>query len=92
MVCRQGERKLCYIAVLNFGLTKELKSGCFVWCCCKRQACKCKAMVISRDLVVVGNKDPSHSHEGNNSRGLARRALGEMKQRVQDTLATPSVT
>lgn len=90
-VSKRGKKTLLYRG-FEFWFHKELKNGSVVWRCCKGQALKCKAMVISRDLVVAGNKDPSHSHESNNSRGLARRAVGEMKQRLQDTLATPSAT
>ena len=37
------------------------------------------------------NQEPAHSHEGNNSTCLARRAVGEMKLRLADTLATTTL-
>ena len=36
----------------------------------------------------MGTQEPAHSHEGNNGTCLARRAVGEMKLRLPDTLAT----
>src|SRR5271169_3334724 len=53
---------------------------------------KCNATVVADGLHVVSNHEPAHSHEGNNSTCRARRAAGEMKLRLVDTLATPAVT
>ena len=88
---KRGRKTLLYRG-FEFWLVRCLKNGCSVWRCNKNVSCKCRARVIAKDLVVVGNKDPQHTHEGNNSHGLAKRAVGEMKRRLEDTLATPAAT
>ena len=71
---------------------RVLKNGNVVWRCSKSQRYKCQATVGADGLRVVSNHKPAHSHEGNNSTCLARRAVGEMKLRLVDTLATPAPT
>jgi len=87
---KRGNKTLIYRG-FEFWYHKELKNGHVVWRCCKYRSCKCKAMVVARELAVMGNKEPLHTHEGNNNRNLARRAVGQMKQRLADTLATPAI-
>lgn len=88
---KRGKKTLLYRGH-EFWFRKELKCGSSVWRCTKFQSSKCKATIVAKDLLVVGSKEPMHTHEGNNSRSLARRAVGEMKQRLVDTLATPAAT
>ena len=88
---KRGHKTLLYRG-FELWFHTELKSGSVVWRCVKKRSCTCKAVVITKELIVVGGKDTSHTHEGNNCSGLARRVIGEMKGRLADTLATPGVT
>ena len=87
---KRGNKSLIYNG-FEFWHHKSLKNGSVVWRCCKHQSFKCKAKVVAKELLIVGSKNPEHSHGGNNSTALARRAVGEMKLRLVDTLANPSV-
>lgn len=87
----RGNKTLIYKGY-EYWKKKVLAQGHVVWRCCKHQTLKCKAVVITNDLVVVKNINPEHSHEGNNSTGLARRAVGEMKRKAVENLATPAST
>lgn len=88
---KRGNRTLIFRG-FEFCHHRVLKNGNVVWRCNKRERCKCKATVVADGLRVVSNLEPHHSHEGNNSSCLARRAVGEMKLRLVDTLATPAGT
>jgi len=90
-VSKRGNETLLFKGY-EFWRHRVLKSGSVVWRCSKHQSCKCKATIIEKDLIVVGGMHESHTHGGNNSRSLARRAVGEMKRRLVDTLAAPSTT
>ncbi|KAL3841908.1 hypothetical protein ACJMK2_019997 [Sinanodonta woodiana] len=72
---KRGNRTLLYRGH-DFCLHSELKNGSRVWRCTKNRTCKCKATVVARNLVIVGNKIPQHSHKGSISFGLVRRAVG----------------
>ena len=87
-VSKRGKKTLLYRG-FEFWFHKELKNGSVVWRCCKGQALKCKAMVISRDLVVAGNKDPSHSQTSEKRTTLSMAPLlknaSNCKQREVDS-------
>src|SRR5207248_2284607 len=76
----------------EFWKKKVLAHGHVVWRCSKHQVFKCKAVLVTNDIVVVKNINPEHTHEGNSSTAQARRAIGEMKKRAVDNLATPAAT
>jgi hypothetical protein len=60
------------------------------WCCTKREMFKCPARLVSVGKRVVGNISPEHTHEGNVATALARQAVGFMKSKMTETVATPS--
>ena len=69
-----------------------LISGHVVWRCSKFTSARCKATVVTNNERIVKNENPEHTHEANTSVVLAKRAVGEMKQRLVDNLAAPSAT
>lgn len=71
---------------------RECKDGNVIWRCSKRRSAKCNALIFTKGEVVVKHQEPNHCHEGNLSQSLARRAVGEMKSRLMDNLATPSTS
>lgn len=71
---------------------REGKDGYVVWRCCRRRTAKCNATIITKEDIVIKNQEMVHSHEGNLATSLARRAVGEMKSRLMDNLATPSTS
>ena len=75
----------------NFEYVKDCDNVCGTtsWRCRLYQRMKCKArLVTAGSRVVVGNRQPDHSHSGNVATALARKAVGEMKQ----TVGTMNVT
>jgi len=89
---KRGKRTMIYRG-FEFWFHKTLKSERVVWRCCKYRKLKCKAMVVADGLHIESDKDPHHTHDGNNSHALARKAVAEMKTLHQMvSLATPSAT
>lgn len=87
----RGNRTLIYRGY-EFWKKKVLTSGHVVWRCSKYRVCKCKAVIVANELVVIKNINADHTHEGNSSTAQARRAVGQMKTRVVDNLASPAAT
>jgi len=46
--------------------------------------------VVTSGTIIVGERQPDHSHEGNYTTSLARKAVAEMKDKMSDISATPS--
>jgi hypothetical protein len=90
-VSKRGKRTLIY-RNCEFWLDKCNQKGETVWRCSKRQVFKCTATVKTKDTLVVGNKVPEHNHGGNVANALARKAVGQMKVHMQETIATPSAS
>ncbi|KII71289.1 hypothetical protein RF11_08785 [Thelohanellus kitauei] len=57
--------------------------------CCKREQDICRATLRTNGDHVV-SQDLGHTHFGNGSQALARRAVGQMKERISEEMATPS--
>ena len=51
---------------------------------------KCKARLTTSGDRVVSSRDPDHNHTGNGSIALARKAVGEMKNKITDSTVAPS--
>ena len=60
------------------------------WRCIKHQTFNCPANIRTVGLRVVGNLSPDHTHGGNGEAALARQAVGVMKLKMTETIATPS--
>jgi len=86
---KRGKRTLVYRGC-EFWREKENKKGQTHWRCSKRQSLQCKARLVTDSHGVVGNKQPEHNHSGNVATALARKAVHEMKLKMQETVATPS--
>ena len=69
---KKGKRTLLYQGH-GFWFHRELQNGSSVWRCTKNRTCKCKATIVAHDLVIIGEKNPQHSHEKNISHGLVKR-------------------
>lgn len=65
-------------------------SGTTMWRCVQHQRMKCKARVVTAGRHVVGDRQPDHTHSGNMSRSLARKAIADMKEDIEQSTATPS--
>jgi len=52
--------------------------------------CRARITTSGDSILIMGN--PHHTHEGNKPTALARKAVGEMKDRICDIGATPSAT
>lgn len=66
------------------------KNGTVVWYCCKHASFHCKARLTTAGDRIVGERQPEHTHEGNISTSLARKAVGEMKTLMGNLRATPT--
>lgn len=69
---------------------RENAEGVVIWRCSKRQVFRCKATIRTRGNQLQKGGTEEHTHNGNVSSCLARKAVGEMKQRMTETIATPS--
>jgi hypothetical protein len=63
-----------------------------VWRCCKARSIKCKANLVSDGSKVITVNNADHNHEGSVARALARKAIGQMKVTMNETLAGCSAT
>jgi hypothetical protein len=90
-VSKRGKRPIIYRG-FKFWYHKVLKNDRVVWRCCKYRTLNCKATVVADGLHIEGNKNTQHTHDGNNSQAVTRKAVRDMKLRQTDSLATPSAT
>uniref|UniRef100_T1IT00 Phospholipid/glycerol acyltransferase domain-containing protein n=1 Tax=Strigamia maritima TaxID=126957 RepID=T1IT00_STRMM len=67
-----------------------LRNGIISWRCRFYQKFKCKARVVTEGLVLVEDKQPDHTHSGNVATSLARKAVGQIKEKMNTLTATPS--
>jgi hypothetical protein len=76
----------------NFEYWKERdnSSGTITWRCKFHQRFQCKARVITAGDRVVSDRQPDHTHSGNLPIALARKAIGEMKDAMGETMSTPN--
>lgn len=58
------------------------------WRCCKFTSLNCRARVKTLEDNILYKFD-HHTHEGNRSKSLARKALGEMKERMNEAFVRP---
>jgi hypothetical protein len=63
-----------------------------VWRCCKARSIKCKASLVCDGPRVLKVNIAEHNHEGNVAKALSRKAVGEMKKKMSETLAGSSAT
>lgn len=69
---------------------RENICGTTAWRCREYKRLKCKATIVTSGKRVVGERQPAHSHEGNLSKALARKAVGDMKDKMGELMAAPS--
>lgn len=69
---------------------KENLQGQTHWRCSKHQTFKCIAHLIDHEDIINGSQHPDHTRRGNVATALARRAIGNMKQKIAETVVTPS--
>ena len=65
-------------------------AGVTHWRCIKYYAFKCRAILKTSGDAIVGDSSPSHTHTGNVATALSRKAVGQMKAHMTETIATPS--
>ena len=77
----------------NFEYVKEIENvgGTVAWRCRSYQgAMKCRARLVTAGNRVVSDRQPEHNHAGNVASALARKAVGDMKNRMTELTATPA--
>ena len=74
----------------EFWKLKDNSQGQTLWRCNKYRVFKCPARLKTFDSNVIGNRNPDHNHSGNVATAMARKAIGQMKQHMTETIATPS--
>jgi hypothetical protein len=86
---QQGKQTLIY---RNFEYWRERDNVCGTtsWRCRNWKRLNCKARVVTSGVRVVGERQPDHTHAGNNATALARAAVGKMKENMSELTATPS--
>lgn len=87
---KRGKRTLIH---LNYEYWRKRcnEQGKTEWRCCKHQVFNCKARLFTNgDNVIIGDQSPDHTHSGNVALALARKAIGNMKEKMTETVATPS--
>jgi len=71
---------------------RENANGTIVWRCVKFVKFHCKARLTTRDTRIITAQNPDHTHSGNVSTALARKAVSDMKTRSVELGATPSTS
>ena len=76
----------------NFEYVKERDNHCGTtsWRCQKYQSMQYKARLITSGNRIVSNRQPEHTHSGNVATAIARKAVGEMKTKMNEMNATSS--
>ena len=87
---KRGKRTLIHLNY-EYWRKRENANGQTQWRCCKYQVFNCKAQLSTDgDDVIIGDQSPDHTHNGNVATALARKAIGDMKNKMTETIATPS--
>lgn len=89
-VTKRGKRTLL-LGNHEYWFHRQNTNNVVVWRCCKFTSLKCHARVKTLEDRVL-HKFDDHTHEGNRSKSLARKAVGEMKERMNDALSQPSTS
>ena len=69
---------------------RENVCGTTSWRCRQYRTLRCRARLTTSGLKIVSESQPDHTHSGNLSSALARRAVGDMKEHMDGLMATPS--
>ena len=85
----RGKKTLTYRGY-EYWHERDNVCGTTSWRCRQNQRLKCKARCTTSGTRVVGDRQPDHTHSGNISTALARRAVGEMKEKMGELMVTPS--
>jgi len=88
---KRGNRTLIYHG-FEFWKHRENNKGETVWRCSKLESSKCKVLIRTKEDDVVGAPCYEHTHTGNASTSLARKAIGQMKHHMMENIATPSAS
>jgi hypothetical protein len=86
---KRGKRTLIHLNY-EYWRKRENAQGQIQWRCCKHQVFNCRAQLSTDGNVIIGDQSPDHTHSGNVATALARKAIGEMKIKMTETVATPS--
>jgi hypothetical protein len=94
MAVVKGVERHFFIVVLNTRYIKERDnvSGTTSWRCRHYKSQKCKARIVTSGLHVLSERQPDHNHYGNGEKALARKAVGDMKEKMTEISATPSTS
>lgn len=69
---------------------RDNKAGETAWRCTKNERFRCKGSIKTKNEKIVENSVREHNHSGNVSLALARKAVASMKDRMTETISTPS--
>lgn len=88
-VSKRGKRTLIHLN-FEYWRVRENSEGQTKWRCCKCETFHCRATLLTAGDVIIGKQSPDHTHNGNVATALARKAIGDMKKKMKETVATPS--
>ena len=87
---KRGKKTLIY-RNFEYWYHRNDAEGRIVWRCNKNRVFKCKTTIVTDGLRIIELRNEEHTHDGNLSTALARKAVGDMKDRVSTTSSNPSV-
>jgi hypothetical protein len=88
--CTERGRKTLIYRGFEYWRKRDNVNGTVAWRCSCYERFNCKATIVTQRERIVSERQPDHTHEGNVANAYARRAVGVMKEKVVETMATPS--
>ena len=76
-------------ASFEFTKHRDNGNGTTVWGCSKTTKFNCKARLTTLGTKIINVQNEQHTHKGNNSNVLARKAASYIKEAIEGIGATP---
>jgi hypothetical protein len=87
----RGKSTLLYRG-FEYWRKRENVCGTTSWRCREYRTLRCRDRLTTSGLHIVSERQPDHTHSGNLSTALARRAVGDMQEHMNGLMATPSTS
>ena len=88
--CSSKGKPTVIFATFEFTKHRDNVNGSTVWRCFKSTQFNCKVHLTTLGPKIINVQNEQHTHEGNNSKVLARKAVSDMKAAIERIGATPS--